>query len=142
VDKGSLESIFLERGWKSGERCDQRPPAFIHNGYSVFGLERIRESNFGRRETMSSGIPYARKKLRFLKEALFEAAKIASRRLEPNSLAVLVRKPILDEDCPEVSDVDLISVWENPEELPERITVESRMGRVFVDVLWYLSRRF
>ena len=85
---------------------------------------------------MSSGIPYAREKLRFLEEGLFEAAKIASRRLEPNSLAVLVRKPILDEDCPEVSDVDLISVWEKPEELPERITVESRIGRVFVDVLW------
>ena len=85
---------------------------------------------------MSSGTPFLREKLSVLENALFEAAKIASRRLEPNSLAVLVRKPILDEDCPEVSDVDLISVWEKPEELPERITVESRMGRVFVDVLW------
>ena len=85
---------------------------------------------------MSSGVPYPLEKLSLLEDGLFEAARIVSRRLEPNSLAVLVRKPILDEDCPEVSDVDLISVWEKPEELPERITVESRMGRVFVDVLW------
>jgi len=85
---------------------------------------------------MSSGIPYSLDKLGLLEDGLFEAARIAARRLEPNSLAVLVRKPILDEDCPEVSDVDLISVWEKPDELPERITVESRIGRVFVDVLW------
>ena len=85
---------------------------------------------------MSFGIPYSREKLSLLEDSLFEAAKTASRRLEPNSLAVLVRKPILDEDCPEVSDVDLISVWEKPDELPERIIVESRIGRVFVDVLW------
>ena len=85
---------------------------------------------------MSSGITCPRGKPSLLEEGLFEAAKIASRRLEPNSLAVLVREPILDEDCPEVSDVDLISIWEKPEELPERITVESRIGRVFVDVLW------
>lgn len=85
---------------------------------------------------MSSGIPYPRDKLGLLEDGLFEAAKTAARRLEPNSLAVLVRKPIVDEDCPEVSDVDLISIWEKPDELPERITVESRIGRVFVDVLW------
>jgi len=85
---------------------------------------------------MSSGIPYSLDKLGLLENGLFEAARIAARRLEPNSLAVLVRKPILDEDCPEVSDVDLISVWEKPDELPERITIESRIGRVFVDVLW------
>jgi len=85
---------------------------------------------------LSSGIPYALDNLGLLEDGLLEAAKIASRRLEPNSLAVLVRKPIVDEDCPEVSDVDLISIWEKPEELPERIAVESRIGRVFVDVLW------
>jgi hypothetical protein len=71
-----------------------------------------------------------------LEVALFEAAKKASSLLEPRSLGVLVRKPLLDEDCPEVSDVDLISIWEGPEEFPERIKVESQMGRVFVDVLW------
>ena len=59
---------------------------------------------------MSSGIPYALDNLGLLEDGLLEAAKIASRRLEPNSLAVLVRKPIVDEDCPEVSDVDLISI--------------------------------
>ena len=63
--------------------------------------------------------------------SLLEAAKKASSLLEPRSLGVLVRKPLLDEDCPEVSDVDLISIWEGPEEYPERITVESQMGRVY-----------
>ena len=71
-----------------------------------------------------------------LEAALFEAAKKASNLLEPRSLGVLVRKPLLDEDCPEVSDVDLITIWEGPEEFPERITVEGQRGRVFVDVLW------
>jgi len=71
-----------------------------------------------------------------LEATLFEAAKKASSLLEPRSLGVLVRNPLLDEDCPEVSDVDLISIWEGPEEFPERITVESKRGRVYVDVLW------
>ena len=71
-----------------------------------------------------------------LEVALFDAAKKASNLLEPRSLGVLVRKPLLDEDCPEVSDVDLISIWEGPEEFPERIEVEGQMGRVFVDILW------
>jgi hypothetical protein len=76
------------------------------------------------------------KNLELLESALFEAAKKASSLLEPRSLGVLVRKPLLDEDCPEVSDVDLISIWEEPEEFPERIVVEGQMGRVYVDVLW------
>jgi hypothetical protein len=67
---------------------------------------------------------------------LWEAAEKASRLLEPRSLGVLCRKPLADEDCPEVSDVDLLSIWERPEEYPERITVESSTGRVFVDILW------
>lgn len=71
-----------------------------------------------------------------LEACLLEAAEIASRRLEPNSLGVLCRKPLVDEDCPEVSDVDLLSIWEKPEESPERITVEGPLGRVFVDILW------
>jgi hypothetical protein len=68
--------------------------------------------------------------------ALSEAAKKASNLLEPRSLGVLVRKPLLDEDCPEVSDVDLISIWEKQEEMPERITVQTKQGRKFIDVLW------
>jgi hypothetical protein len=78
----------------------------------------------------------APKNLGLLEDALFKAAKKASSLLEPRSLGILVRKPLLDEDCPEVSDVDLISIWEGPEEFPERITVESQMGQVYVDVLW------
>jgi hypothetical protein len=65
-----------------------------------------------------------------------EAAKKASHLLEPSSLGILCRKPLLDEDCPEASDVDLISIWEKPEELPERMTVETQVGRVYVDILW------
>ncbi|MDA4117334.1 MAG: hypothetical protein OK455_03215 [Thaumarchaeota archaeon] len=71
-----------------------------------------------------------------LEAALWEAAGKASRLMEPKSLGVLCRKPLLDEDCPEVSDVDLLSIWEEPEEHPERMTIESPAGRVFVDVLW------
>jgi len=67
---------------------------------------------------------------------LFEAAKKASNLLEPRSLGVLFRKPLLDEDCPEVSDVDLISIWENQEEMPKRIAVQTLQGRKFVDILW------
>ena len=76
------------------------------------------------------------KNLGLLEAELFEAAKKASSLLEPRSLGVLVRKPLLDEDCPEVSDVDLISIWEGPEEFPERITMGGQMGQVYVDVLW------
>ncbi len=85
---------------------------------------------------MSSNFIYPPDKLALLEDDLFQAAKTAASRLEPNSLAVLVRKPIVDEDCPEVSDVDLISIWEKSDEWPERLTVESQIGRVFVDILW------
>jgi hypothetical protein len=71
-----------------------------------------------------------------LEEGLWEAAITASRLLELNSLCVLCRKPILDEDCPDVSDVDLLAIYEMPEEHPERITVNCSLGRVFVDILW------
>ena len=74
--------------------------------------------------------------LRFFETALFEAAKKVSNLLEPRSLGVLVRKPLLDEDCPEVSDVDLISIWEKQEEMPERIVVQTMQGRKFIDILW------
>ncbi len=76
----------------------------------------------------------ASRKLR--ESALFEAACKATRLLEPNALAVLCRNPIMDEECPQASDVDLIAIWDRLEEAPERITVETKMGRVFVDILW------
>ena len=60
----------------------------------------------------------------------------AARELQPASLGILCRRPILDEDCPEVSDIDLLSIWEEPEEQPERMTVEGPLGTTFVDVLW------
>jgi hypothetical protein len=71
-----------------------------------------------------------------LEAVLLDAAKKASNLLEPRSLGILVRKPLLDEDCPEVSDIDLISIWEKEEEMPERITVQTKQGQKFVDVLW------
>lgn len=67
---------------------------------------------------------------------LWEAAKEAARILEPNPLAIRCRRPLVDADCPEVADVDLVAVWERSEELPERRTVVGHLGRVFVDVLW------
>lgn len=71
-----------------------------------------------------------------LEAGLWEAVGKASHILEPNSLCVICRKPLLDEDCPQVSDVDLLSIYEKPEEYPERITVDASIGRVFVDILW------
>jgi len=43
---------------------------------------------------------------------------------------------MVDEEFPEVSDVDLLSIWEQPEEMPERLVVDEGGKRVFVDVLW------
>jgi hypothetical protein len=73
---------------------------------------------------------------RIFEAALLEAAKKATNLLKPQSLGVLVRKPLLDQDCPEVSDVDLISIWEKQEEMPERIALQTKQGRKFIDVLW------
>jgi hypothetical protein len=42
----------------------------------------------------------------------------------------------MDEDCPEVPEIDLVSVWNRTEEYPERMTVFTSYGRVYVDVLW------
>lgn len=67
---------------------------------------------------------------------LWEAAEEVARILEPNPLALRCRRPLVDADCPEVADVDLVAVWERSEELPERRTVVGHLGRVFVDVLW------
>lgn len=67
---------------------------------------------------------------------LWQAAEEASRQLVPSPLAVRCRKPLVDGDCPEVADVDLVAIWERPEELPQRTTVDGPLGRVFVDILW------
>ena len=71
-----------------------------------------------------------------LEAGLLEAVAKAAPLLEPESLCLLRRNPIADEECPEVSDVDIVSIWERPEECPERMTVEVPSGRVFVDILW------
>jgi len=71
-----------------------------------------------------------------LEAGLREAMEKATQLLEPNSIGVLCRKPLLDQECPEVSDVDLISIWDQPEEYPERIKVTSSSGEVYVDILW------
>ena len=72
----------------------------------------------------------------YSEEGLREAAARAARLLDPSPLAVRCRRPLVDEDCPEVADVDLVAVWERQEELPQRATVDGPFGRVFVDVLW------
>jgi hypothetical protein len=75
-------------------------------------------------------------KLKQLEEALLEASEKIREQLEPYSLGILTRKPLVDEDCPEVSDLDVISIWESPEEMPERRVVNTKQGRKFVDILW------
>jgi len=59
-----------------------------------------------------------------------------SKTLKHKSLGILCRWPLLDEDYPEVSDVDLLSIWDGPEELPNRIVATVSSGRVFVDIVW------
>jgi hypothetical protein len=56
--------------------------------------------------------------------------------LKSKSLCILCRKPLLDEDCPEASDLDLTIIYDKIDEYPERMTVEVQSSRVFVDVLW------
>lgn len=57
--------------------------------------------------------------------------------LKSKSLCILCRKPLLDEDCPEVSDVDLTIIYDKMNEYPERMAIEIQQGiRVFVDILW------
>jgi hypothetical protein len=67
---------------------------------------------------------------------LAEAVQEASHRMGADGLCVLRREPLVDEECPEVSDVDVVSIWRREYELPERATVETSIGRVFVDTLW------
>jgi hypothetical protein len=67
-----------------------------------------------------------------LAEAVGKAVDI----LKPSSLCVLSRKPLMDEDYPEVPEIDLLSVWSRTEEYPQRMTVLTSLGRIYVDVLW------
>jgi hypothetical protein len=68
---------------------------------------------------------------------LREAVEEMSRRMgAEDALHLLRRKPLVDEECPEVSDLDVVSIWRRGYELPERATVETSIGRVFVDTLW------
>jgi hypothetical protein len=67
---------------------------------------------------------------------LIEAKEIAQRLLEPDSLGILSRKPLMDDELPEVSDIDLLAIWDKPEEYVERRTVMGSEGRVFVDIMW------
>jgi hypothetical protein len=67
---------------------------------------------------------------------LVEAVKKAVDVLKHSSLCVLSRKPLMDEDCPEVPEIDVLSVWNRTEEYPQRMTVSTSLGRVYVDVLW------
>ena len=69
-------------------------------------------------------------------ENLIEAKEIAQRFLEPDSLGILSRKPLMDDELPEVSDIDLLAIWDKPEEHVERRTVMCSKGRVFVDIMW------
>ncbi|MGA2666301.1 MAG: hypothetical protein ABSF83_15295 [Nitrososphaerales archaeon] len=71
-----------------------------------------------------------------LEAGLLEAVSKAPRLLGRDSLYLLHRTPIVDEGCQEVSDVDLVSIWRRPDERPERLAVETAIGRVLVDVLW------
>ena len=56
--------------------------------------------------------------------------------LKTSSLCFLARTPLLDEDCPEVPEIDLVSVWDKAEEYPQRMVVYTSFGKVYVDVLW------
>jgi hypothetical protein len=66
---------------------------------------------------------------------LKEAVALATEQLKPSSLGVLSRVPLMDDDCPEVPEVDILSVWSGEEELPQRLTVDARGRRVYVDIL-------
>jgi hypothetical protein len=67
---------------------------------------------------------------------LREAVEKASILLKPAALGILCRKPLVDPDLPEVSDIDLLAIWDKPDEYVERLMVMGSSGRTFVDVLW------
>ena len=72
----------------------------------------------------------------YSEEGLWQVAVKAAGLLDPPPLSVRCRRPLLDGDCPEVADADLVAIWDRPDELPQRTTVDGPLGRVFVDVLW------
>ena len=55
-----------------------------------------------------------------LKAILLEGVEKASESIKTESLGILYRKPLLDEDCPELSDIDLTVIYDKSEEYPER----------------------
>jgi hypothetical protein len=71
-----------------------------------------------------------------LETILTEGVEKASQSIKSDSLSILCRKPLLDEDSPEVSDIDLTVIYDKIEEYPERRTLDTKNGRVFVDLLW------
>jgi hypothetical protein len=72
----------------------------------------------------------------YSEEELWQVAVKAAGLLDPSPLSVRCRSPLLDADCPEVADADLVAIWDRPDELPQRSTVDGPLGRVFVDILW------
>jgi hypothetical protein len=73
---------------------------------------------------------------RQLEATLLEGVEKVSESIKTESLGILYRKPLLDEDCPELSDIDLTVIYDKSEEYPERKTIDTKNGRVFVDLLW------
>jgi len=72
----------------------------------------------------------------YSEEGLWQVAVKAAGLLDHSALSVRCRRPLIDGDCPEVADADLVAIWDRFDELPERTTVDGPGGRVFVDVLW------
>ncbi len=64
------------------------------------------------------------------------AAEKAVSMFRQNALGVFLRKPVIDEECPSVSDLDFTLIWNEAEECPERIVIDAQGQRVFIDVLW------
>ena len=71
-----------------------------------------------------------------VEQRLREALPRISRLLDPVPMGLLCRKPLVHEDFPEASDVDLVAIWNKSEEYPQRLAVTCSSGKVFVDVLW------
>ena len=68
--------------------------------------------------------------------ALKQAAQKIMQELKPKALAIFHRKPLIDPEYPDVSDIDITAIWTQREEQPERIVIDTPEGRVFIDVLW------
>ena len=68
--------------------------------------------------------------------ALRQATQKIMQELKPKALAIFHRKPLIDPEYSDVSDIDITAIWTQREEQPERIVVDTHEGRVFIDVLW------